>query len=63
MDDDDNGTVFYVFALYPEEFQPSGVGEPRCRLDSYTISVPHVLNITATPPARNQSALAVKLGN
>jgi hypothetical protein len=25
--------------------------------------VPYVLNITATPPARNQSALAVKLGN
>jgi hypothetical protein len=25
--------------------------------------VPYVLNITATPPARNQSALAAKLGN
>ncbi len=25
--------------------------------------IPYVLNITATPPARNQSALAAKLGN
>jgi hypothetical protein len=25
--------------------------------------LPYVLNITATPPARNQSALAAKLGN
>jgi hypothetical protein len=41
---------------------------PRCQraLQSYGFSgrlqVPYVLNITATPPARNQSALAVKLG-
>jgi hypothetical protein len=27
------------------------------------LMVPYVLNITATPPARNQSALAAKLGN
>jgi hypothetical protein len=25
--------------------------------------IPYVLNITATPPARNQSAQAAKLGN
>jgi hypothetical protein len=34
-----------------------------CTIHDTRYTIPYVLNITATPPARNQSALAAKLGN
>ncbi len=55
--------IFWIFWIVPWCEVTLGYQSYRTLELTLVSSVPYVLNITATPPARNQSALAVKLGN
>jgi hypothetical protein len=51
-----------MYTIYFENAE-GNLGVSNALLGHLSDKLPYVLNITATPPARNQSALAVKLGN